>query len=301
MKSGSILFCLGVALSLFSCTKELSQEAPVQISSSSGDFYATIDGQYWQGDSIRQAVVAGGTLTITGVGKTGDALAIILPDLQTGVYELNGQSAGYALFTNLGDTTNLYLSNGIADSSKAGGVVNLTSVDTVHKTVSGTFQFNLYQESGATVKVVTAGVFNNISYGGGGVVTPPDQQPGTGNKDTLLAKVDNAGWTAAQVVIDVENNLLVIAGISGQQTLAVYMPVNITAGTYPLQFSSGQYFAAFNPDTQTSLLSVDDGTLTILEHDTVKKHIRGNFSFTGKSITDSSSAGISDGYFSVNY
>jgi hypothetical protein len=79
------------------------------------------------------------------------------------------------------------------------------------------------------------------------------------------------------------------------------MPVGITPGTYALQFSSGQYFAAFSPDTQTALLSIDNGTLTILEHDTAKKHIRGNFSFTGKSGTDNSSAGISDGYFSVNY
>jgi len=301
MKSGPLLFCLAFVFSLFSCTKELSQEAPVQVSPNSGDFYATIDGQPWQGDSIRQAVVAGGTLTITGVGKTGDALAIILPGLQTGIYSLSQQSAGYAVFTNLQDTTNLYLSNSIADSSKAGGTVNLTTVDTVHKTVSGSFQFNLYQASNATGKVVTAGVFNNISYAGGGIVTPPDQQPPNGSTDTLLARVDSVDWVAAQVVVDQSTGILAIGGISGQQSLGVYMPATVAPGTYAMDLNAGVYFGSYNPTTAKPLFAIGNGSLTILENDVVNKRIKGNFSFIAKSQTDSSSATISDGYFSVSY
>ena len=126
MKSTPILVCVAFIFSLASCTKELSRESPTHGLPNSGTFYATIDGQSWNGDSIQQAVVADGTLTITGVSRAGDALAIVLPGLQTGVYALNAQSAGYALFTNLQDTSNLYLSNSIADSSKAGGIVSLT-------------------------------------------------------------------------------------------------------------------------------------------------------------------------------
>jgi hypothetical protein len=300
MKSTPILVCLAFIFSLASCTKELSRENPTHSLPNRGTFYATIDGQSWNGDSIQQAVVADGALTITGVSQTGDALAIVLPGLQTGVYALNAQSAGYALFTNLQDTSNLYLSNSIADSSRAGGIVSLTSVDTVNKTVSGTFRFNLYQGSNATSKSVTAGVFTNISYGGG-FITPPNQPPASGNTDTLTARVDNTDWKAAQVVVQMQSGILAIVGISGQQTLAVYMPVSATAGTYALDFASGQYFAAYNPTTTTALLAMKNGSLTILENDVTKKHIRGNFSFTGTSLTDSSSATVTAGYFSSDY
>lgn len=301
MKSSPILVCVAFIFSLVSCTKELSRESPTHSLPNRGAFYATIDGQPWEGDSVRQAVVVNGTVTITGVSKTGDALAMVLPELKTGEYTFNGQSDGYAVFTSLHDTSDLYLSNSLSDSSKAGGTVTVTSVDTTNQTVSGTFRFNLYQASNTTTKSVTAGVFTNISYVGGSVA-PPDQQPPSGNADTLIAKVDNTDWAAAQVLIETpENGQLIIGGISGQQSLAIYMPANIAAGTYSMDFNMGQYFASYIPTATTALLAVKNGSLVILENDVTRKHIRGNFSFTGTSLTDGSSAVISSGYFSVDY
>jgi hypothetical protein len=299
-KSASLLLWLAFVVSVVACTKEISRESPLQGQTDNSSFYATIDGQPWQADSIRQAVIAGGQLTLTGVSKTGDAIAIVLPGFQTGIYELNAQSAGYAVFLNPGDTSSLFLSNA---GSTAGGTVTLTSIDTINHTISGTFQFNLYLPADPTAKAVTAGVFSNIPYGGS-TGTNPTPPPATGGTDTLQAKVDGADWNAPDVVIQSQSGLLVIAGVSGQQTLAIYMPANVTAGTYTMDFNSGVYFGAYSPDvTDTSkiLLAIGNGSLTILENDVTNRHIRGTFSFTAKSQTNSSSVAITNGYFSANY
>ncbi|HEY4154674.1 MAG TPA: DUF6252 family protein, partial [Puia sp.] len=227
------------------------------------------------------------------------------PGFQTGVYSVNAQSEGFAFFSNIQDTTNLYLSNSSPDVSKAGGTVSLTVVDTVNKTISGTFQFNLYQASSGSTKTITSGVFNNIPYtGSGGTTLPPIQAPPGSNTDTLYAQVDSVAWEAAQVLVNAQSGSLIIGGISSdaQQTLGLYMPANITAGTYSLDFSSGIYFATFSPGPTSSLFSIGTGnSLTILENDTVNRRIKGNFNFVGKSQTDSSSATITNGYFSAAY
>jgi hypothetical protein len=302
-KSASLLFWLASVVSVVSCTKEVSRESPLQGQTDNSSFYATIDGQPWQADSVRQTVIAGGELTLTGISGAGDAIAIVLPGFQTGIYDLNAQSAGYAVFLNLGDTSSLYLSN---SGSTAGGTVTLTSIDTINHTISGTFQFNLYQPADPTAKAVTAGVFNDIPYGGGGSTgtNPTQPPPATGSSDTLQAKVDGADWNATDVVIQSQSGLLGIAGISGQQSLVIFMPANITAGTYAMDFNSGMYFGAYSTDAADPtkvLLAIGNGSLTILENDVTNRRMRGTFSFTAKSQTNSNSATVTNGYFAANY
>lgn len=288
-----------LVFSLGSCKKELSQEAPAHGVSGAGTFYATIDGQSWEGDSLRQAIAANGTLTITGIGKTQEAMAIVLPGFQTGIYIINAQSAGYAFFGNPADAATLYLSNSNPDPLKAGGTVTLTRIDTVKKTVSGTFQFNLFEAPDSVSMSVTAGVFSDIPYTGSAQNPPPP----AGGTDTLLAQIDGVDWVAAQVLVGAQTGQLVIGGVSAnaRQSVGLYMPDSVTAGTYAMNFADGKYFAMYNPDPSTVLLSIGNGSLTVIENDTVKKHISGNFSFVAKSEIGGSSSTVSNGYFSVDY
>lgn len=290
-----------LVFSLGSCKKELSQETPTHNSSGGGTFYATIDGQSWQGDSLQQAIAMNGTLTITGIGKTQEVMAIVLPGFQTGVYTVNAQSAGYAFFGNPADAATLYLSNSSPDPLKAGGTVTLTMIDTVNKTVSGTFQFNLFEGPDSVSISVTAGVFSGIPYtGSGGAQNPP---PPAGSTDTLIAQIDGVDWEAAQVLVGAQTGQLVIGGVSAsaRQSVGLYMPDSVAAGTYAMNFADGKYFAMYNPDPSTVLLSIGNGSLTVIENDMVKKHISGNFSFVAKSEIGGSSSTVSNGYFSVDY
>jgi hypothetical protein len=302
-------------LSLGSCTKEYSYEPSSQDSSSAnGNFYATIDGKLWKGDSIQQAILADGTLTITGIGKTRDAMAIVLPGILPGVYALSVQSPGYALFADLQDSTDPYLSNASQDASKAGGTVTLTSVDTARKTVSGTFQFNLYQASGAVTMKVTSGVFTDIPYysDGSSPVNPggPPSGGGSGGEDTLTASINGVDWEAAVVNSATQAGVLGMIGsdASIKQGINLYMPSNAAPGTYSMDFnSSAGYYGAYIADLQSTNpvpllpLQDNDGSLTILENDTVNRRIRGNFQFNAESADFSKTVSITNGYFSIGY
>jgi hypothetical protein len=303
MKSHQVLFILtGFLFSLGSCTKEFSYENPALNQSGSGNFYATIDGEPWQADSLQMAIVAdSGIVTITGISKTQDEISMVLPGFQKGVYAVNGQSVGFALFTSLQVTAaDLYLTNTSTDASKAGGTVSLTTIDTVNKTISGTFQFNLYQETNMTTKTVTGGVFNNIPYTG--VVSSPSGPPVGDSADTLIATIDSVNWNASQISVVPQGGVLVIIGFSadGQQSMALSMPESVSAGTYTLDVNSGIYMAYYI-DGLTTFVSEGNGSLTVIANDTVNKRINGRFNFVGASQTDNSSDKITNGYFSVKY
>lgn len=305
MKSNPVLFLLAASLfTLGSCTKELSQESPVQQLPGPGNFYATIDGGSWKADSAQVAIVDdSGIVTITGISKSLEEVSMVLPGFLKGVYAVNGQSTGYALYASLqGGSVDPFLSNGSTDASKAGGTVSLTSIDTVNHTVSGTFQFKLFRVSDLTTETVTAGVFNNIPYINSNSI-PPIVPPTGLNADTLIASVNTVSWIAAQVLVTDTSGLLVIAGTSsdGQQTLGLYMPSSVTAGTYTLDFNTGVYLGSYSPDPLTLLVAQGNGSLTIISNDTVNRHISGRFNFVGISLTNNSSANLTNGYFSVNY
>lgn len=307
----ALLFSALLFFSLGSCSKEYSFELPTRdTTSGNGNFYATINGQHWEADSLEQAEVDGnGVLTIVGINHQGNAVAMVLPALQVGSYTLEAQSLGYALYANLPDTNNIYLSNSSQDPSQAGGTVVITSVDTVAKTVSGTFQFNLFDISTSKVLTVSAGVFTGISYSGGLPGNPT--QPGSGGgslPDTLEAKVNGTPWLAVQISTVVQLNELPIVGISAdmKQSLGIYMRADVTPGSYPMDFNMGTTYAAYFPDIQATSPVVylplnSTGKLNIIENDTVKRRIRGNFSFTGQNADLSQSFDITDGYFAVSY
>ena len=80
MKSNPVLLLLAAFLfSLGSCTKELSRENPVQQAQGPGNFYATIDGQIWEADSVQVAIVDdSGIVTITGISKSQEEISMVL-------------------------------------------------------------------------------------------------------------------------------------------------------------------------------------------------------------------------------
>jgi Family of unknown function (DUF6252) len=294
MKSRSSTFLLiAVLFSFFACTKEVSRENKDGTGPIMSDFYATIDGTLWNADSLQLIDASIGAISIVGVSKTGEQITMSLPTFKTGTYTLNAQSASIAAYGNLSVSGNIYLSN----FGTAGGTVTISLIDTINHLMSGSFDFTLASSSDNTTKTITKGVFDLVPYIGGSVIPPGSLA------DTVSAVIDGINFNAAQVTISTTNGQLFIAGISSDamMSLAVIMPVGITPGTYNLDFASGIYLGAYTPSPSVVLVSQSNGTLTIMSNDPVARRIKGTFSFKASSVTDTTSADVTQGYFSVNY
>ena len=285
--------------SIISCSKEISSEVGNK-TGNKGDFYSTIDSKLWNADSVQLILIGSNGVAINGLSKTGEEISMVLPGLKKGVYTLNAQSASYALDANIiGTVTKVYISN----FGAAGGAVTISSIDSVNKLVSGSFELTLINPADNTKKTITKGVFNSIHYtiDLSVVFTAPTLI----STDTLTALIDGVPFKGniVETLKDTANQQLTIAGITyiGSQDIALIMPINITAGTYDLDFSNGNYVGIFNPNSIDIYYSIHNGKLTITSNNTLTRRIKGTFNFTASTQTSGKSFVITQGYFSVKY
>jgi hypothetical protein len=291
--SGYLLFA--VLLSFISCTKELSKETGTGTQIVNGDFYATIDGSQWNADSLQLALVTNTGFSISGLSKTGEQISMLLPVLKTGSYTFNALSAPIALSSNiLTNTSAVFISN----TGAAGGIVTISSIDSVKHLVTGSFSFTLINPADNSRRSITAGIFDQVPYSvdtSGGITTSAS--------DTLQATVGGVQFNSAQVVTSITDSTLFIAGISGDgvEDIALGMPQGVAPGSYNMDFATGTYYGVYNPSSALTLLSQMNGTLTIISNDTVARRIVGNFSFIASPLSSGTPVTITAGYFSVSY
>jgi hypothetical protein len=152
-----------VGAGFLSCRKETSLESGRGLAA---DMAATIDGVAWQAaDSTESAIFSQGLVTISGISGDGQEISITLNDTVVGVYVLNQTSPSLAIYANLDSAGSYaYSTNQGADTSQAGGTVNVIAVDRVSRTISGVFSFKVYRNSDGTRKDITAGVFYNMPF-----------------------------------------------------------------------------------------------------------------------------------------
>ncbi len=289
------LFLFLVLFSFVACTKEISNEGNNGTSKGAGDFYATIGGKLWNADSLQMVLVSSDGVSINGISKTGDQISILLPTFKTGIYTLGAQSSSYALYANLlNSNANVYVSN----AGSAGGTVTISSIDTVNRVVSGSFEFTLTNPADNTTETVAKGVFDYVPYAAGtvGVVPPPGAA-----KDTVQVTVDGNKFFASDVEITDSAGQMLVAGFSGTQDVGLFFPSDITAGTYNLDFTTGLYIGVYNPDPSVTLLSQSNGTITILSNNTTTRRISGTFNFVGTPVGSGPTATLTQGYFAANY
>jgi len=291
----SSIFLTLILFTFFACTKEMSKESSNAPVPKAGDFYATIGGNLWNADSLQLVLVSSDGVSIKGLSRIGDQISILLPTFKVGTYTLSIQSTSYALYANvLNPNANVFVSN----AGSAGGTVTVSSIDTVHRIISGSFQFILTNPANNTTETIAKGVFDDVPYTAGIVsVIPP---PGS-LKDTLQVLVDGNKFFASDVEISDSAGQMLIAGFSGTQDVGLFFPTNITAGTYNLDFNTGVYIGVYNPDPSITLLSQSGGTITIISNNTTTRRISGNFSFVGSPVGSGPTANLTQGYFAANY
>lgn len=281
-----------------SCKKETS----IENGSFAGNFTAVINGVPWSAASSQeQATIVRGLINITGVSTDNQEISISITDTADGVYVLNAQTPSIAVYA-IADSSNLYAysTSQSPDSSKAGGVVTITQIDTVAKTVSGSFSFNVYRTYDGQGKSITKGVFNQIPY----TTSLPAGSPA----DTVTAAIDGGDWAAESIQASSLDGTLTLVGASadGSQSVALIFPNYATPGTYPLTSASAtpSYLAVYdvvangsnNADPGTS------GSITVTSNNTSTKRITGTFQFsTDDPNVPSSEHSIVNGYFSVYY
>jgi hypothetical protein len=284
---------------LASCKKEYSLEGSVNLAA---NFTAQIDGAQWAAaENNESATISQGLINITGVSLGDQQISITLADSTVGSYTLSQSSLSLASYS-ITDSSALYAfsTNQGIDTAEAGGYVTVTSIDAVHKTLTGTFSFNVFRNLDGTQHEITMGVFNAIPYTTGTGVS------GASASDTLQATIGGSAWTGQNTEAAVTAGELSIIGSSANntQTIGLEMPSNVTPGAYPLDGSNPAYVGLYTvvANSTTEGLVSNQGTLTVLENNQAQSRITGSFQFTALDPNDVGvTATITKGYFSVYY
>jgi len=292
-----LVFTWGFILFLSSCLKEKQGDN----FSFSGNFKAKINGTQWVANKTAGANRFGNFISLFGVSTDMKMVIITLTDSGTHRYTLNQNSINVGVFLDSNFTNTDPFATNLGVSAKAGGEVNITSIDTVNKKMTGTFNYKVYRIADDSVINFTEGRFTNLSYATG---IPPD-----GSKpDTFRVKIGGEEWKPSGILSTIlpapYNNNLFVGGwdLTTSKNVGMYFPFNITTGIY--NFSPpGPCMGYYNADNNSSNLKLAIlGTLTILEHQPAKRRIRGNFNFIASDLLNPlNTASLSEGYFSVTY
>ncbi|MEO8413193.1 MAG: DUF6252 family protein [Ginsengibacter sp.] len=286
------IICLGT----YSCQKEFTpgngDSTFIHPPAVSGSFTAKIDGVSFVANKVTGITRALNTIVIAGQDTNGQTIVLRVADSGVHVYSLDINSAtNAAVYTK--DSAYAYATNQGSTPAESGGTLSVTSIDTVHKTMSGTFSVKVFRALDLSQKNITEGVFKNISY-------TTQAIPPVNANDTFRLKVDGVQFPvfSANGISAFGMISLSASDQSVSKSVGISMPATIIPGTYTftvLGDAIGQY------NIGTSYEAASSGTLTIVEHNTVTKRIRGNFNFHASEIIGTNASDITEGYFSIVY
>jgi hypothetical protein len=289
-------------MAMTACQKELSYELGNGTPNGNGNptgvngvLKMKIDGQQWVADKVASASIIQGVVAIGGMSNSRKTFILRLDKDRLGDFLLSQDSFHIMVLSDSTENPFSYATNEGNDTTESVGHVRVSKIDTTRKTISGTFNGKLYRALDGKTRMITEGVFENLSYT---TTLPP-----VNSKDTFRVKIDGAGWTPQSVTgaaISFTNQLSIVANdATATKTVGITMPLNITPGTYNLDFFGLTYIGQYN--LGSTYLASQSGKLTILEHNVSTKRIRGNFNFVGKELLGPQTAQITEGYFSVIY
>lgn len=162
MRTHVIITSLLVLCIFNSCQKEF--EDPNDSSgSTTADFRAKISGVQFVAAISGAARRADSVISIAGKSNDEQQIVFTVKDSGAHVYQLEFNStsnfAGYVSSNSLA-----YSSNEGSSPAESGGNLAIVSIDSVKRLMSGTFNFKAFRQLDGTQRIITEGVFNNISY-----------------------------------------------------------------------------------------------------------------------------------------
>ncbi len=290
------LIILVLCIAFNSCQKELIDPNGSSTTGGTADFRAKINGTQWIASSASASRVSG-LISLAGIGG-GITIVITLQDSGVHHYTLDLTSLqGAAYVDSASGSTNAFATNQGSTALQSGGSVDITSIDTANKKITGTFRFTVFRAIDSAQRTITEGSFTNISYA---TTTPPASAT-----DTFNVKIDGVTFTpfSIQGIHLTASSQITVGGTdqAGVKSVTLIFPDTIIPGTYAITTVGGTYSGLYNQDATTFLPS-DTGSITILQHNTSTKRIRGNFNFHAKQFpTGTAQAQLTSGYFAVTY
>ena len=260
------IFLLLATLSLISC-EDIEKNDPA--------LQANIDNSFYSSNDTRASLNENGSLTIQGFTQQ-ESLTLQLSRLAEGNFRIGEETPNYAIFENfVGD---IYTTRPDGE-----GMITISELDETNKTISGTFHFNAFLPGIDTI-YVSKGFLHNVSYTGGEIPDP-------NNAGTFSANVNGNPFISIVVSSRDTGSTIITSGTGANSTIVISVPSNVEPETYTIPRSGFQakYQGDNGPET------TDEGVITILEHNTSEKTIKGTFSF----FTNRSE--ITEGAFNVAY
>jgi hypothetical protein len=288
----AVLFLLS-ALFAISCNEdeeELEQDSEQAFTQG---MRAKVDGQDWSADNYQiimsPAPEYGVMFSLSGMSSDGQLIVIDLDYSGAGTYEFGDLNAGAYTPDQDGSltfTTNIPVSDI--------GELSISNINMEDSVASGTFDFTAICVATENSVVITEGEFKDI----------PIKQEADENlpEDNYFSvNVNGVAWTPHTITgaSSGMTNTISINSSSSQSSEAIGLSLNadITPGTYNL--SSMTYpTALYNLDSY-SYTVLNNGSVTVTEHDTENNWIEGTFHFT--STHDGNTYNLTNGTFGVTY
>ena len=293
MKKHLAGFLILVSILIFSaCQKEIEPEGGI-VPIAPGSFKAKINGLQWEANSIKTATMQDGVIVLYGLNT--DKKSILLRVADSGVHN-------YAFHSESMSNAGLFIDSAVSpfpfttnqwDVEGNYGNLNIISIDTVRKTMSGTFSMQVYKNFDKTQRSITEGSFTKIVY-----TTLP---PAPSNTDSFRVKIAGLNFSYNLLIgINVFGRINVAASQGVAPAVGLSLPDTIKVGQH--SFDSFDYTGQYNPSASL-FLAADTGNVTILEHNTVTKRIRGNFHFLANTVFTHlpPNVKLTEGYFSIKY
>jgi hypothetical protein len=150
------LFLIFALFSLTGCQDDIQSSNPTFQGLRHGDYI-------WRSTARTASVESTGTLTISGSDGNG-SMIISLPEANIGSYELGEGKLATITYTEV-NTTYSTQNNGEEYPVYLGdGQVTIESINADDKTITGTFYFNSYDDSGTKYMNFSEGIFYNLPY-----------------------------------------------------------------------------------------------------------------------------------------
>jgi hypothetical protein len=292
MRSSYIALLALVTVIIFSCQREYNPENE-PIAGASGDFRATIDGQAWVANKIKTATIEGGVIAI--YGESMDKKSILLRVADSGVHNYSmwlSSATNAGVFQDSAINPYAFVTNQWDDEGNYGNL-RITNIDTARKTMSGTFDLKVFRQMDSTQRIITSGVFTNISYAT--TLTPPSAT------DSFRVKIDGSNFSYNLLGGYLAfGKISVSASVGAAPAVGITFPADIIPGRY--QYDIVDIIGQYNPST-TLFLAADTGHLVILENNPLTKRVRGTFNFLANGAFTHSPPNhqLTEGYLSVIY
>ncbi|MBP6557460.1 MAG: hypothetical protein KA213_03785 [Flavobacterium sp.] len=261
-------------------------------------FKADFSGSTWNATTA-QADITGGIISIVGFrGANGEGFGFQILASTIGTYQANQNILVYTPANSEYGYWSIDPTNEITDT----GSITISEIDTVNKTISGTFNFTGYWSDTLVTNILPTvfsnGVFENIPY-------ESDTTPVT--DDTFSAKFDGVDFVEDQIdVVQILFNEspfnpveISIVGSNNvtDNNIGIRIPYSISVGTYNFNQDTVNFGGSSVMDDL--LYVAQTGTVTIISKTATR--IKGTFSYAGYNFTTDTTKQITAGTFDVEY